>query len=200
MHGGLPFSSHSTGAVVLCEVQLTSARAQPGLAPPASWVETCSCPQGYTGQFCELCALGYKREIPRGGPYTSCVPCTCNQHGTCDPSTGESRNPIPRPPQLYVQHSMMMSLAVTSGSWGHRLWSVLAVLPGLLLSGAQVPETSTICGGLQVSVYSFPAGVCLQPSCRCLSTARGQAWEGLLGALLLGRCYDERQRDYQHRR
>ncbi|XP_021567698.1 laminin subunit gamma-3 [Carlito syrichta] len=74
------------GRVFLTEVRLTSARQ--GLSPPASWVETCSCPKGYTGQFCESCAPGYKREIPRGGPYANCVPCTCHQHGTCDPNTG----------------------------------------------------------------------------------------------------------------
>nr|KAF6433683.1 laminin subunit gamma 3 [Molossus molossus] len=74
------------GQVFLTEVRLTSARR--GLSPTASWVETCSCPKGYAGQFCESCAPGYKRETPLGGPYTSCVPCTCNQHGTCDPDTG----------------------------------------------------------------------------------------------------------------
>ncbi|KFO31935.1 Laminin subunit gamma-3 [Fukomys damarensis] len=77
-----------SGPALLSEVRLTSARAQQGLSPPATWVETCSCPQGYTGQFCESCAPGYKRETPRGGPYAACVPCTCNQHGTCDPNTG----------------------------------------------------------------------------------------------------------------
>ncbi|KAM4847896.1 laminin subunit gamma-3 isoform 1-T1 [Urocitellus parryii] len=77
-----------SGQVLLSEVRLTSARPQRGLSPPASWVETCSCPRGYTGQFCESCAPGYKRETPQGGPYASCVPCTCNQHGTCDPNTG----------------------------------------------------------------------------------------------------------------
>ncbi|XP_003512944.1 laminin subunit gamma-3 isoform X1, partial [Cricetulus griseus] len=77
-----------SGQVFLREVQLTSARPQRGFAPPVSWVESCLCPQGYTGQFCESCALGYKREIPHGGPYTNCIPCTCNHHGTCDPNTG----------------------------------------------------------------------------------------------------------------
>uniref|UniRef100_A0A8C4VW64 Laminin subunit gamma-3 n=1 Tax=Gopherus evgoodei TaxID=1825980 RepID=A0A8C4VW64_9SAUR len=72
--------------VSLSEVQLTSAR--PGHSLPAQWVEECICPQGYTGQFCESCAPGYKREIPLGGPFTSCIPCTCNQHGSCDPNTG----------------------------------------------------------------------------------------------------------------
>uniref|UniRef100_A0A8C3TBV3 Laminin subunit gamma-3 n=1 Tax=Chelydra serpentina TaxID=8475 RepID=A0A8C3TBV3_CHESE len=79
------FPSH-LGRVSLSEVQLTSAR--PGHSLPAQWVEQCICPQGYMGQFCESCAPGYKREIPLGGPFTSCIPCTCNQHGTCDPDTG----------------------------------------------------------------------------------------------------------------
>ncbi|KAM5298542.1 laminin subunit gamma-3 [Ctenodactylus gundi] len=80
--------SSPSGQVLLSEVQLTSAQALQGPAPVASWVETCSCPQGYTGQFCESCAPGYKRETLQGGPYANCVPCTCNQHGTCDPNTG----------------------------------------------------------------------------------------------------------------
>lgn len=79
-------SPSPSGQVFLTEVRLTSA--QRGLSPPASWVETCSCPKGYAGQFCESCAPGYKRETPLGGPYANCVPCTCNQHGTCDPNTG----------------------------------------------------------------------------------------------------------------
>ncbi|XP_058158195.1 laminin subunit gamma-3 isoform X2 [Dasypus novemcinctus] len=79
-------SPSPSGQVFLTEVRLVSA--QQGLSPPASWVETCSCPKGYTGQFCESCAPGYKKETPLGGPYASCIPCTCNQHGTCDPNTG----------------------------------------------------------------------------------------------------------------
>ncbi|XP_054980051.1 laminin subunit gamma-3, partial [Sorex araneus] len=85
----LRIQANLSGQVFLKDVQLTSARQ--GLSPPASWVETCSCPPGYTGQFCESCAPGYKRETPLGGPYASCVPCTCNQHGTCDPHTGICR-------------------------------------------------------------------------------------------------------------
>ncbi|XP_030875870.1 laminin subunit gamma-3 [Leptonychotes weddellii] len=85
-HNSLPLYPRSAGQVFLTEVRLISA--QRGLSPPASWVETCSCPEGYTGQFCESCAPGYKRETPLGGPYANCVPCTCNQHGTCDPHTG----------------------------------------------------------------------------------------------------------------
>ncbi|XP_041048727.1 laminin subunit gamma-3 [Carcharodon carcharias] len=76
--GGFPFH--------LTEVTLVTAQA--GLSPPAAWVEECMCPEGYIGQFCESCAPGYKREVPSGGPLTRCVPCTCNQHGTCDPDSG----------------------------------------------------------------------------------------------------------------
>nr|XP_056716167.1 laminin subunit gamma-3 [Euleptes europaea] len=74
------------GRLSLKEVQLTSAR--PGLSQPASWVEECNCPHGYVGQFCEACAPDFKREVPFAGPFTSCIPCSCNQHGTCDPNTG----------------------------------------------------------------------------------------------------------------
>ncbi|MGH0138752.1 UNVERIFIED_CONTAM: hypothetical protein FKN15_019312 [Acipenser sinensis] len=70
----------------LSEVTLVSAA--PGMEPPAPWVEECICPQGYVGQFCEFCAPRYKRETPSGGPFTRCVPCTCNQHGVCDGETG----------------------------------------------------------------------------------------------------------------
>uniref|UniRef100_A0A674HHN3 Laminin subunit gamma 3 n=1 Tax=Taeniopygia guttata TaxID=59729 RepID=A0A674HHN3_TAEGU len=74
------------GRLSLSEVQLTSARPGPGTR--AGWVEECTCPMGYTGQFCQSCAPGFKREIPFGGPFVSCVPCTCNQHGDCHPLTG----------------------------------------------------------------------------------------------------------------
>ncbi|XP_061460229.1 laminin subunit gamma-3 [Rhineura floridana] len=79
-------SSQGPGRISLKEVQLTSAR--PGLAQPAVWVEECICPQGYVGQFCESCAAGYKREANFGGPFSRCIPCSCNQHGSCDPDTG----------------------------------------------------------------------------------------------------------------
>uniref|UniRef100_A0ABM5F750 Laminin subunit gamma-3 isoform X1 n=1 Tax=Pogona vitticeps TaxID=103695 RepID=A0ABM5F750_9SAUR len=79
-------SSHSWRRISLKEVRLVSARL--GFSPPALWVEDCLCPQGYMGQFCQSCAPGFKREAPFGGPLTSCVPCSCNQHGDCDPDTG----------------------------------------------------------------------------------------------------------------
>nr|XP_006640850.2 PREDICTED: laminin subunit gamma-3 [Lepisosteus oculatus] len=67
---------------------VTLVTAAPGPSPSAPWVEECTCPQGYMGQFCEDCTPGYKREIPNGGPFVRCIPCTCNQHGICDPETG----------------------------------------------------------------------------------------------------------------
>ncbi|XP_065163974.1 laminin subunit gamma-1 isoform X1 [Atheta coriaria] len=55
---------------------------------PALWVEQCSCPEGYIGQFCESCAPGY-RHSPSIGPFMSCVPCNCNNHAdNCDSETG----------------------------------------------------------------------------------------------------------------
>ncbi|XP_066466960.1 laminin subunit gamma-3 [Tiliqua scincoides] len=77
------------GQISLQEVRLTSAH--PGLSQPAPWVEECRCPPGYVGRFCESCAPGFKREVPGGGRFASCVPCACNQHGSCDPDTGLCR-------------------------------------------------------------------------------------------------------------
>ncbi|XP_042251436.1 laminin subunit gamma-3 [Thunnus maccoyii] len=81
--GGQNYTSQLAG------VTLTSAfiSSEPA-SPPAPWVESCSCPPGFAGQFCERCAQGFTREIPGGGPLSTCVPCNCHQHGTCHPETG----------------------------------------------------------------------------------------------------------------
>ncbi|NXC45508.1 LAMC3 protein, partial [Penelope pileata] len=78
--------SPGRGRLWLHEVQLTSARR--GAGTRAGWVEECTCPLGYTGHFCESCAPGFKRDVPFGGPFVPCVPCTCNQHGDCEPRSG----------------------------------------------------------------------------------------------------------------
>jgi len=55
----------------------------------ASWVETCTCPQGYIGQFCESCTPGYRHNPPGGGSFAECVPCNCNGHAElCDNDSG----------------------------------------------------------------------------------------------------------------
>ncbi|NXY88567.1 LAMC1 protein, partial [Alcedo cyanopectus] len=79
------YSERSAGH--LDDFTVTSARPGPGV--PVPWVESCSCPVGYEGQFCERCSSGYRRETPSLGPYSPCVPCACNGHSeTCEPETG----------------------------------------------------------------------------------------------------------------
>ncbi|KAL4656078.1 laminin subunit gamma-2-like [Arapaima gigas] len=78
------FGENSHG--YLDDVQLMSARQ--GLGSPARWVENCSCPVGYEGQFCERCASGYMRADHAGGPFSPCKPCNC-YGGSCDPQTGD---------------------------------------------------------------------------------------------------------------
>ncbi|KAL6096645.1 lamc3 [Pungitius sinensis] len=81
--GGHNYTSQLAG------VALTSALLSSGPAhPPAPWVESCSCPPAFAGQFCERCSPGFTRGDPAGGPLSTCVPCNCNQHGTCHPETG----------------------------------------------------------------------------------------------------------------
>ncbi|XP_067846571.1 laminin subunit gamma-1 isoform X2 [Heptranchias perlo] len=80
------YSEHSPGH--LDDVTLLTAR--PGSGSPAEWVEQCTCPTAYWGQFCEQCAPGYRREDPSRGSFSPCVPCSCNAHSdTCDPENGE---------------------------------------------------------------------------------------------------------------
>uniref|UniRef100_A0A914N519 Uncharacterized protein n=1 Tax=Meloidogyne incognita TaxID=6306 RepID=A0A914N519_MELIC len=56
----------------------------------ANWIENCNCPPSYSGQFCQFCAPGFKREFP--GPLSKCIPCQCNGHSfggkMCEPETG----------------------------------------------------------------------------------------------------------------
>ncbi|KTG04379.1 hypothetical protein cypCar_00038956, partial [Cyprinus carpio] len=81
------YSTRSAG--YLDNVSLVTARRGPGT--PARWVEKCTCPQGYLGQHCEQCDLGYRRSQPELGLFSSCEPCICNGHSdTCDSVTGLS--------------------------------------------------------------------------------------------------------------
>lgn len=76
------------GEAYLDDVELQTA--QRGAAgPTAHWVEQCSCPEGYIGQFCESCAPGYRHSPANGGSFMPCVPCDCHKHADiCDSETG----------------------------------------------------------------------------------------------------------------
>ncbi|XP_076751939.1 wing blister [Xylocopa sonorina] len=56
-------------------------------------VESCECPEGYTGLSCENCAWGYVKLIKNGSDQQDqhvCVKCDCNGHAsTCDLVLGE---------------------------------------------------------------------------------------------------------------
>ncbi|NXH19082.1 LAMC2 protein, partial [Bucco capensis] len=79
------FGEYSTGYID--NITLVSAKLVAGV--PAPWVEHCECQAGYWGQFCERCAPGYHRDDPSLGPFSICVPCSCQGGGICDPDTGE---------------------------------------------------------------------------------------------------------------
>ncbi|KAM6989831.1 laminin subunit gamma-2 [Tautogolabrus adspersus] len=68
------------------DVKLMSARRGDGV--PARWVQTCSCPEGYEGDFCERCSAGFRRSAPSDGAFSACKPCSC-RGGSCDPLTGD---------------------------------------------------------------------------------------------------------------
>ncbi|KAF8777898.1 Laminin subunit gamma-1 like protein [Argiope bruennichi] len=76
------------GTGYLDNVRLDSAQRSP-LGKEASWIEMCTCPEGYVGQFCESCAPGYRHDPANGGKFARCVPCNCHGHAEfCDPETG----------------------------------------------------------------------------------------------------------------
>ncbi|KAJ9596346.1 hypothetical protein L9F63_012621, partial [Diploptera punctata] len=76
------------GVGFLDDVVLSTAR-RGAAGRPASWIEMCTCPDGYVGQFCESCAPGFRHEPANGGPFAPCVPCNCNGHADiCDAETG----------------------------------------------------------------------------------------------------------------
>lgn len=69
------------GRGYLDNVKLASAR--PGEGTPAPWVQTCSCPPGYEGQFCERCSAGFTRSSLADGAFSRCQTCTC-RGDSCD--------------------------------------------------------------------------------------------------------------------
>jgi len=78
-----------TGVGFIDDIRLDTARRGFSGEEESTWIESCTCPDGYVGQFCESCAPGFKRSPPNGGPFASCIPCECNGHGDqCDPESG----------------------------------------------------------------------------------------------------------------
>ncbi|XP_056266481.1 laminin subunit gamma-2 [Pseudoliparis swirei] len=74
------------GRGYLANVRLVTAWRADGA--PAGWVQTCNCPPGYEGEFCEQCSAGFKRRTPANGAFSPCEPCSC-RGGSCDPQTGD---------------------------------------------------------------------------------------------------------------
>ncbi|XP_016934621.2 laminin subunit gamma-1 [Drosophila suzukii] len=76
------------GEAILDDVELQTAH-RGAAGHPATWIEQCTCPEGYLGQFCESCAPGYRHSPARGGPFMPCIPCDCHGHADiCDSETG----------------------------------------------------------------------------------------------------------------
>ncbi|KAL3871372.1 hypothetical protein ACJMK2_039377 [Sinanodonta woodiana] len=77
------------GVGFIDDIKLETARRGLNGGSAASWIEQCTCPDGYVGQFCESCAPGYRREPAFGGPFAICIPCQCYNHSDqCDPQSG----------------------------------------------------------------------------------------------------------------
>lgn len=76
------------GTGFLHDVALETARRNvAGL--PATWIEMCTCPESYVGQYCETCSPGSRHEPSTGKAFAPCVPCNCNEHAKiCDADTG----------------------------------------------------------------------------------------------------------------
>lgn len=73
----------------LDEVVLETAR-RDAAGVPATWVEMCTCPEGYIGQYCESCMPGFRHEPVSAEAFAPCVPCNCNNHARiCDADTGK---------------------------------------------------------------------------------------------------------------
>lgn len=77
-----------SGSGFVDDIKLESAQQLPSQWK-ATWVEMCTCPTGYVGQFCESCAPGYRHDPPGVGSFGQCIPCNCNGHAElCDPDSG----------------------------------------------------------------------------------------------------------------
>ncbi|XP_048238836.1 basement membrane-specific heparan sulfate proteoglycan core protein-like isoform X2 [Haliotis rufescens] len=76
----------------ISNVLLSTAVSQETGLGRAELVEDCTCPTGYTGLSCQVCAAGFYR-VSRGRYLGECLPCQCNGHSNdCDPISGECKN------------------------------------------------------------------------------------------------------------
>ncbi|KAK9538314.1 hypothetical protein VZT92_003497 [Zoarces viviparus] len=90
------------GRGYLANVRLVTARlvtARRADGAPARWVQTCSCPPGYEGDFCERCAAGFRRGTTTDDAFGTCEPCSC-RGGSCDPQTGDCYSADETPGEL----------------------------------------------------------------------------------------------------
>lgn len=83
------YTNGNKGTGYLDDVRLESAQ-QVSFGQRATWIESCTCPTGYIGSFCESCAPGFRHNPPGGGSFAECVPCNCNGHADlCDNDSGK---------------------------------------------------------------------------------------------------------------
>ncbi|KAK6175562.1 hypothetical protein SNE40_014001 [Patella caerulea] len=93
--GMLIRATHHTimASATLRDLSLEVAVPGPNGRRRAPEVESCRCPEGYTGLSCQECAVGYLRVQDSGTSLGRCVRCSCNGHATsCDPDSGKCLN------------------------------------------------------------------------------------------------------------
>jgi hypothetical protein len=76
------------GSASLRDLYMETSTSNPTTYGRMPQVESCQCPEGYTGSSCEQCAPGYL--LQEGGVGRRCTRCSCNNHAdSCDPRTGQ---------------------------------------------------------------------------------------------------------------
>ncbi|XP_029930375.1 laminin subunit gamma-2 [Myripristis murdjan] len=156
------------GRGYLDNVQLVSARRGDGV--PAGWVQSCRCPLGHQGQFCERCASGFKRRVPELGAFSDCEPCHC-RGGKCDPETGDcySADETPGssscPPGSY-RDPLRPLICLQCPCPAGESCSLDAATRRVLCGGCPPGTTGSGCSVCQSGFYGNPAAGGCQP-CRC---------------------------------